>query len=274
MAAGAVRGALRQQDIEALMDGAPPERPLPMYYFLDNPDNPTMRITAFIVRLRAGGFMVAMPGTDEVGELLSNLSETGDPAAPLLFTPLQVACETPRRRALGEITLHFVDIPWAWLGFLRSGAALRGSTLELVCIKVDGVTARPNSDGARAAADLWVATAIEDPELQDSGLGEYVTGAEDLDGLPLTEAPCRKKRATTRSKRMPASFRVFVLASMLSRWLLAPGPWLEGGLAVWLDGRRAPKLGVGLATFSRRTARPLLPRPTSEHFAPLLAPLP
>ncbi|OLP74955.1 hypothetical protein AK812_SmicGene45344, partial [Symbiodinium microadriaticum] len=157
------------EDIEALMDGAPPERPLPMYYFLDNPDNPTMRITAFIVRLRAGGFMVAMPGTDEVGELLSNLSETGDPAAPLLFTPLQVACETPRRRALGEITLHFVDIPWAWLGFLRSGAALRGSTLELVCIKVDGVTARPNSDGARAAADLWVATAIEDPELQDSG---------------------------------------------------------------------------------------------------------
>ena len=98
MAAGAVRGALRQQDIEALMDGAPPERPLPMYYFLDSPDNPTMRITAFIVRLRAGGMMVAMPGTDEVGELLSNLSETGDPSAPLLFTPLQVACETPRRR--------------------------------------------------------------------------------------------------------------------------------------------------------------------------------
>ncbi|CAE7692864.1 unnamed protein product, partial [Symbiodinium necroappetens] len=38
-----------------------------------------------------------------------------------------------------------------------------------------------------AAAELWITTALEDPDLQESGLGEYVTAAEDLDGLPLED---------------------------------------------------------------------------------------
>ncbi|CAE7921921.1 unnamed protein product [Symbiodinium sp. KB8] len=46
---------------------------------------------------------------------------------------------------------------------------------------------RPNFEAAQTAADLWITTATEDPEFLESGLGEYVTAAEDIDGDPLPE---------------------------------------------------------------------------------------
>ena len=139
----------------------------------------------FLLRVRAEGLMILLPGTDNVRELLDALN-TADPGAPLLYTPVAVTCETPRRRNVGEIDLFLVDLPWSWLAYFRSGAVLRGSPLELVSIKSGQATVHPIQEAAQAAADLWIATAH--PELLESGLGEYVTVAEDLGGLLRDDA--------------------------------------------------------------------------------------
>ncbi|CAE7477405.1 NLRC3, partial [Symbiodinium necroappetens] len=62
-----------------------------------------------------------------------------------------------------------------------------GSTVELLSMKAGTTVVRPNYEAAQTAADLWIATATEDPEFLESGLGEYVTAAEDIDGVPLPE---------------------------------------------------------------------------------------
>ena len=103
---------MRRDEVEALVASAPPGRPLPMIYLVDNAEDPAVRITAFLLRLGKGGLMLALPGTDRVASVLAGLCDT-DPEAPLLYTPTQVGCETPRRRPVGEITLYFVDVPWA-----------------------------------------------------------------------------------------------------------------------------------------------------------------
>ena len=151
----------------------------------DNAEVASVRITVFLLRVRAEGLMILLPGTDNVRELLDALN-TADPGAPLLYTPVAVTCETPRRRNVGEIDLFLVDLPWSWLAYFRSGAVLRGSPLELVSIKSGQATVHPIQEAAQAAADLWIATAH--PELLESGLGEYVTVAEDLGGLLRDDA--------------------------------------------------------------------------------------
>ena len=66
---------------------------------------------------------------------------------------------------------------------------MRGSAAELISMKAGTTVVRPNFEAAQAAADLWITTATEDPEFLESGLGEYVTAAEDIDGVPLPEEP-------------------------------------------------------------------------------------
>ncbi|OLP88941.1 Sodium channel protein type 10 subunit alpha [Symbiodinium microadriaticum] len=144
-------------------------------------ETPTLRITAFVLKHRAGGFMVALPGLPEVTELLTNLA-LGSPEAPLLFTEATVACETPRRRAVGDVGLVLADVPWHWLGFFRRGASLRNSELRLLSITSAGAVVRPVLGPALAAADSWVASAQDEPDMQDS-MGEYATAAEDGEDL-------------------------------------------------------------------------------------------
>ena len=164
-----------------LLTGAPAGRPLPLLYFVDDEETPTLRITAFVLKHRAGGFMVALPGLLEVTELLTNLA-LGSPEAPLLFTEATVACETPRRRAVGDVGLVLADVPWHWLGFFRRGASLRNSELRLLSITSAGAVVRPVLGPALAAADSWVASAQGEPDMQDS-MGEYATAAEDGEDL-------------------------------------------------------------------------------------------
>ena len=104
------------------------------------------------------------------------------------------------------------------------------------------MTARPSSDAARAAADIWVATATEDPELQDSGLGEYVTGAEDLDGLPLTEARPADGEGDDEEQADAGGGFASACSTPRSRdgcWFRALG-WRRGRESDW-PGDRCPK---------------------------------
>ncbi|OLP99118.1 hypothetical protein AK812_SmicGene18347 [Symbiodinium microadriaticum] len=223
-------GALRREDVEHMVSSHSSGRPLPVVYLTDDLASPTVRITAFLLKVRAGGLLVALPGDDSVNELLANFNES-HPDTPLYFSGVQVACETPRRRAVGELMLNLVDVPWSWLPYFRSGAALRGSQLELITIKSGETVVRPVFDAALAAADLWISTALEDPDLQESGLGEYATAVEDLDGAPLgddLEAEADEEEAGDAGEM--ARLRARLHALELSASTAAPAAGGIGGL--------------------------------------------
>ena len=99
-----------EEDLRVLLDGAPPGRPLVMLYMLDDPEQPTSRVVAFILRYRPGGFMAMLPLTDVVTGILASF-ETDGSAAPPYFTETGVQCETPRRRMVGEVPVYLVDVP-------------------------------------------------------------------------------------------------------------------------------------------------------------------
>ncbi|CAE7764587.1 Scn10a [Symbiodinium sp. CCMP2592] len=163
-------------EIIQLLTGAPPGRPLPLVYLIDDDTSPTVRVTAFLLRRRAGGFMVALPNLEQVSELLANLS-LSTPDAQLYSTEAAIACETPRRRPVGDVTLLLADIPWAWLGLFRRGTAMRSSPLQLLSIMSGSTVVRPVLESALEAAEVWIASAMEEPDLQES-MGEYATAAE------------------------------------------------------------------------------------------------
>eukprot|EP00439_Symbiodinium_sp_Y106_P006048 s5662_g1.t1 len=169
-------GALSQAEIVRLIADAPEGRPLPLVYLVDDEATPTMRITAFLLKHRGGGFMIAVPNTQVVHDLVSGFAtEAGD--NPLCFTELDVACETPRHRLVGDVSLLFADVPWSWLGFFRKGSALRASSLTLVSVVSGTSVVRPLVSAALAAADAWINSAIAEPDLQES-MGEYATAVE------------------------------------------------------------------------------------------------
>ncbi|CAE7624475.1 unnamed protein product, partial [Symbiodinium sp. KB8] len=137
-------GTLRQGDVIQLLTNLLDGRPLPLIYLLDDEVNATMRITAFLLKYRAGGFMVVVPDDPAVRALVGGLAEEGV-ENPFGFSEADIACETPRRRAVGAVSVLLVDVPWLLL------PPTAGST---------------------------VLSAIVEPELQES-MGEYATAAEE-----------------------------------------------------------------------------------------------
>ncbi|CAE7648076.1 unnamed protein product [Symbiodinium sp. CCMP2592] len=166
-------GFASRSEAEAYLGGA---EPLPLVYLVDDDSSPRTRITAFLLKHRAGGFMIALPHTTQVHDLISGFStEAGD--NPLGFTEVDIECETPRRRPVGQVSLIFVDVPWDWLGYFRKGSTLRSSTLALVSIQSGGAVVRPVASAALTAADAWITAAAAEPDLQES-MAEYATAAE------------------------------------------------------------------------------------------------
>ena len=105
-----------REEVVNLLTNAPEGRPLPPIYLLDDEEAPTMRLTAFALKHRAGG-LVAVLSSREVRGLVSGFAEEAM-EHPFELSEADVACETPRRRAVGPVTLLLVDVPWAGLGRL------------------------------------------------------------------------------------------------------------------------------------------------------------
>ena len=164
-------GTVSDGDLRGLLDGAPDGRPLAMLYLLDDPEAPTMRIVAFLLRYRQGGFMAILPQVEAVSAVLSVLEAEGA-AAPPVYTLTTVPCETPRRRAVGEVDVYLVDFPWDCLAYFRRAATGR-SPLTTVPLLSGETVVRPIL--AQAHAEAWIGTVGDDPDLQDAGLAEYWT---------------------------------------------------------------------------------------------------
>ena len=102
MAGRAVSAAV----VQAFMKRTEPGKPLPLFYFVDSSSPSTWRATAFLVKCRAGGFMV-VPGDDRVIDQLQDLSDPELHEHPLLYVKAKVEVETPRRSLPGM--LHYAS---------------------------------------------------------------------------------------------------------------------------------------------------------------------
>ena len=104
-------GALSQAEIVRLIADAPEGRPLPLVYLVDDEAAPTMRITAFLLKHRGGGFMIAVPNTQVVHDLVSGFAtQAGD--NPLCFTELDVACPPVGRGLSRSSSPTFLGPGW------------------------------------------------------------------------------------------------------------------------------------------------------------------
>ena len=130
-----------EEEIRGLVVAADGARPLGFVYFCDSEEEPTWRATAFVVRVRRGGFFAALPRDDRVQDGLQQLCEGEEDT--VFFSESVIAGETPRRRPVGLVEIFLADVPWRFLPFFRKAVAGRGSGPELIPISQDGTTVRP-----------------------------------------------------------------------------------------------------------------------------------
>ena len=160
---------LSREDLGQLLP-TEPGRPLGIMYLHDAEDQLAWRCTAFLLRIRRGGFMVCLPMEDRITELLRAFSEA-DGEDTMLSRTARVQAETPRRRAVGELEVHLADFPWSYLTlFRRAVTGNRPAQIELVAMKKDGTVVRPIRESAIEAAETWISEVADDPALL-----EYMT---------------------------------------------------------------------------------------------------
>jgi len=154
---------LTEADVQPLVPSEP-GRPLGFLYLVDAEEHATWRTTAFVLRVRRGGFLVGVPNEDRVLSVLTAMS--GDESEEVIVFKLAVVeAETPRRRAVGEIEILLVDVPWSYLGLFRKPAPRATGLPELVPFKKGDVVVRPIRESAIGAAEAWISEVIDDPAL-------------------------------------------------------------------------------------------------------------
>ena len=177
MASPAVRPPLTRPEVETACRAIYAGAPLPGVYLQLNPgEEAGVRVAqCYLVRQRDGGFMVAAPAVESVQEHLSlQTDEEGGPVA--LEHAAVVAMETTRGRRLGDDTVLLLDLPWEAVGWFTRAHPLRGAlalSTRLTGFVVGGANARPISAAALAAAQAWIAGAMEDLTAR-----EYTTAEE------------------------------------------------------------------------------------------------
>jgi len=98
-----------EDEVRALCAPTDPGRPLGFVYLCDLEEEPSWRATSFVVRVRRGGFLAALPQEQRVCDLLLRFVE-GD-ADTVFYREATVAGETPRRRPVGDVPAYLADFP-------------------------------------------------------------------------------------------------------------------------------------------------------------------
>ena len=197
---------LSSEAIVALLAQDAPGKPLPLLYMYALDDPPPWRATAFLLKIRAGGFMVAVPASEEVIEFFTALSDDleGEESGslPVVWKEVLVACETSRRRRMGDVTVLLADLSWPHLEHFRRATSSRPPAgVVLLAITQDGAAVRPIKEAVREAADDWV-----NEQLSDATFLEYAT-AEELPEHQDEEAEAPEEEADTVDSRPAAGGR-------------------------------------------------------------------
>ena len=139
------RRALSNAEVAGMVEEGS-DRPLGIIYLVDSGPDPNWKCTAFVLRSRSGGFMVALPLDDRVTSLLQELaSDDGD---GVIFREMQVDAETPRRRAVGAINLVLADVPWPRLSCFQRATPGQSGPVLIPMTSEDGTVVRPVKSAA------------------------------------------------------------------------------------------------------------------------------
>lgn len=188
-AGGAVRGRLSQTALEELLAGWTAGKPLPVLHFCSPSDDIDQQWTAiaFLVRSREHGFMVALPHTAAVEELLYEWCDTeGNPIA--LTEATEVRVETMRGRQLGRARILLVDLPWTAASVFRRPIAFRRETADRILrITVDDQIGRPKTEDVWEASEKWLAEKEQDDVLQEYVSAESGPGGDE-EVVPVVHA--------------------------------------------------------------------------------------
>eukprot|EP00913_Durusdinium_trenchii_P030567 g28630.t2 len=189
MARSAAAPRLTEDGVKALWGASGPTGPLPAL-FLHLPareDGTAVRAAAFLLRLRSGGFMVAVPDLEEIAHLLQDQEPEEEEVDPVALYPTSVNMETPRGRFLGEGSVLLADLLWPLARLFTRGSPLRSQTMgEVLRFTFEDQAAKPSRAGLEQAADQWIHEAMDEDTAAD-----YVTvdggaepEAEELGGEP------------------------------------------------------------------------------------------
>ena len=209
MARTAAAQALSEESIRALLGACGPTGPLPSLFLClpNREDGMAVRVAAFLIRLRSGGFMVALPDIEEAAHFLqAQETEAGMEAAAALFAA-NVMMETPRGRALEEASILLADLIWPLATLFMRGSPLRApSMVEVLKFQVGEQPARPNRGSLETAADQWIHETMDEDTAAD-----YVT----VDGGPSK----RKKNLRMLWKGCKGEFKSWRLFCRSNLWV-------------------------------------------------------
>lgn len=132
------------------------------------------RSACYLLRCRAGGFMVILPYEEPVAAHLSSFQDVeGNNIVAMYDT--QVLCESARGRPAGSLAVILADLPWSYSGNFKKAAALRLSGIPMYRFVDNENAVRPQKAAAWDASEEWLARL----EAEEPLLEEYLTAAEE-----------------------------------------------------------------------------------------------
>lgn len=169
----ASRGSLRpltEELAREILSAAPAGKGWPLYLTVESaaePDGGTDLVLCYLIFVRAGGMMLAIPKSDFVHATIQD-SEASSEGAPE-FSTVVVDMESSRGRRLGSSEVELVDLPWAFAPmFLVSSkiGLLRGGSY--IGFEIEGQPVRPVRDSLQDLATSWIAGTMEEDTTQSN----------------------------------------------------------------------------------------------------------
>eukprot|EP00434_Breviolum_minutum_P017034 symbB.v1.2.015031.t1/scaffold1037.1/size142759/3 len=187
-----------------------------------------------LARLRLadqGGFMVVVPGEEDLESYIDELDRHGSKERPAFRTG-NAPLETSRGRVLGEGPVLLVDFPWSMLEHFTSLAVLKAASMvdvDMAQWSVEGTAARPSKIAVRELADGWIT----------SGMG----GSEDT----ATEVAALRARLAELESQLPSAPKVFqATPKVVPQRPAQQGPGRVAGLFA-----QAPESGLSAVEFDK-----------------------
>ena len=208
----ASRGSLRpltEELAREILSAAPAGKGWPLYLTVESaaePDGGTDLVLCYLIFVRAGGMMLAIPKSDFVHATIQD-SEASSEGAPE-FSTVVVDMESSRGRRLGSSEVELVDLPWAFAPmFLVSSkiGLLRGGSY--IGFEIEGQPVRPVRDSLQDLATSWIAGTMEEDTAQ-----EYLTGEE----VPPSPTPPDEAQATQAAVLESQQARIAELEKLLA----------------------------------------------------------
>ena len=135
--------------------------------------------TAFVIKCRPGGFMVAVPQAEVVSQFLEENHH--------LFGshPCVLQCLAVKGKKVADVPSLLLDVPWEHLRHFSRPTALRGEALRKAArFMAGGSPAKPDAQAAESAAEIWIQSAMDQDTAQEYGSAVEDFGLED--GAPLS----------------------------------------------------------------------------------------